>query len=280
LWHRAFVCVKRAIHLIRVFTPFLAVTLIVSWTSDQSWRDYWLDMMIATLESAGCSFMKFGQWLSMRPDLLPPDVIRALGRLRNDAPMHSYELTRAAIRDSFGCEIEELFERFDPVPVASGTIAQVHRAVLKAPHELPGGGREVAVKVREPPPVTPAANTPPPVTPAATPPPPVSRPADPAPPGGSGARRRRGSCAPLAGPSIHPPRAPHPCAPPQVRHPKIIEESYVDTRLLFEALDLVGRLFLGTSQPFDKDAFNMALQRQVRGEGWRWRSALSLSLSL
>ena len=71
MWHRAFVCVKRAIHLIRVFTPFLAVTLIVSWTSDQSWRDYWLNMMIATLESAGCSFMKFGQWLSMRPDLLP-----------------------------------------------------------------------------------------------------------------------------------------------------------------------------------------------------------------
>eukprot|EP00291_Cryptomonas_curvata_P004997 CAMPEP_0172206100 /NCGR_PEP_ID=MMETSP1050-20130122/33015_1 /TAXON_ID=233186 /ORGANISM="Cryptomonas curvata, Strain CCAP979/52" /LENGTH=113 /DNA_ID=CAMNT_0012885115 /DNA_START=75 /DNA_END=413 /DNA_ORIENTATION=- len=46
LWHRIFVCVKRAIHLIRVFTPFLAVTLIVSWTSDQRWRDYWLDMMI------------------------------------------------------------------------------------------------------------------------------------------------------------------------------------------------------------------------------------------
>ena len=49
----------------------------------------------------------------------------------------------------------------------------------------------------------------------------------------------------------------------KVRHPNIVEESFVDTRLLFEVLDRVGRLVLGTSQPFDKDSFNRALQRQV-----------------
>jgi hypothetical protein len=44
--------------------------------------------------------MKLGQWLSMRPDLFPPDVIEALSRLRNDAPSHTYEHTRATIRQA------------------------------------------------------------------------------------------------------------------------------------------------------------------------------------
>mmetsp|Transcript_10936 Transcript_10936/g.30610 ORF Transcript_10936/g.30610 Transcript_10936/m.30610 type:complete len:535 (-) Transcript_10936:119-1723(-) len=193
-YYQMFVTVKRAVHLIRVFTPFFALSIWISFTSDPEWRQYWLDEMIRTLESAGCSFMKFGQWLSMRPDLLPQDVIKALGRLRNDAPSHTYEWTRRAIRESFGCEIEEIFDYFDPSPVASGTIAQVHRGILKPHNALSDGNLEVAVKVR---------------------------------------------------------------------HPGILEESFVDTRLLFEALDVIGRLILNTSQPFDKDAFNKALQRQV-----------------
>jgi aarF domain-containing kinase len=194
-WFRWYVTAKRAVHLISVFVPFAAVSLAVSiFSEDTGLREFWLGMMIRTLEKAGCSFMKFGQWLSMRPDLFPQDVIQALGRLRNDAPAHSFEHTRKAIKDSFGMEIEELFEKFDEKPVASGTIAQVHRALLKPEHAMPGGEREVAVKVR---------------------------------------------------------------------HPNVIQESYVDTRLLFEALDVIGTTLLRTTQPFDKNAFNQALQRQV-----------------
>lgn len=186
---------RRAVHLISVFVPFAAVSLAVTiWSNDTDLRRYWLGMMIRTLENAGCSFMKFGQWLSMRPDLFPPDVIKALAKLRNDAPAHSFEHTRSVIIESFGMDIEDLFESFEKVPVASGTIAQVHRAVLKIEHAMEGGVRDVAVKVR---------------------------------------------------------------------HPHVVSESYIDTRLLFEALDLVGNVLLNTSQPFDKRAFNLALQKQV-----------------
>jgi aarF domain-containing kinase len=194
-WFRWYVTAKRAVHLITVFVPFAAVSLAVTvFSEDIGLREYWLDMMIRTLEKAGCSFMKFGQWLSMRPDLFPQDVIQALSKLRNDAPAHSWEHTRQSIKDSFGLEIEDLFDRFEEKPVASGTIAQVHRAFLKEEHAMPGGVREVAVKVR---------------------------------------------------------------------HPNVVQESYVDTSLLFEALDVIGQTLLKTTQPFDKRAFNQALQRQV-----------------
>jgi len=187
--------VRRAVYLIAVFTPFAALSVYVSFNKDEKLRQYWLDQMVKTLETAGCSFMKFGQWLSMRPDLLPQDVIQALARLRNDAPSHDFEYTRQAIRESFGKEIEEIFEAFAEKPIASGTIAQVYRAVLRPEHVKEGWGqREVAVKVR---------------------------------------------------------------------HPHVIAESYIDTRLLFEALEIIGLAFMELSSPFDKDSFNRALQRQV-----------------
>ncbi|EKX39370.1 hypothetical protein GUITHDRAFT_143567 [Guillardia theta CCMP2712] len=157
-WYRLYIVARRAVYLVIVFAPFTAVSLVQTLNPNDPWlREYWLEMMVKTLEKAGCSFMKFGQWLSMRPDLFPPDVIRALSRLRNDgkmtrrdAPSHDFEYTRKAIEESFGRTIEELFDEFDKVPVASGTIAQVHKGVLKPEFALEGGQREVAVKVRHP----------------------------------------------------------------------------------------------------------------------------------
>ena len=65
-----------------------------------------------------------------RADLFAPDMILALGKLRNDAPAHSMEHTRRAVEDTLGAPLETFFEEFAPLPVASGTIAQVHPSAL------------------------------------------------------------------------------------------------------------------------------------------------------
>ena len=63
-------------------------------------------------------------------DLFAPDMIAALGKLRNDAPAHSMEHTRRAVEESLGAPLETFFEEFAPLPVASGTIAQVDLSAL------------------------------------------------------------------------------------------------------------------------------------------------------
>ncbi|HEY1395561.1 ubiquinone biosynthesis regulatory protein kinase UbiB [Roseateles sp.] len=95
------------------------------------------------LERLGPIFVKFGQLLSTRRDLVPPDMIEELSRLQDNVPPFPAELSRELIERAFGRRIEELFATFDAEPVASASIAQVHFATL---HD----GREVAVKVLRP----------------------------------------------------------------------------------------------------------------------------------
>ncbi|MFX1680952.1 ubiquinone biosynthesis regulatory protein kinase UbiB [Mitsuaria sp. CC2] len=95
------------------------------------------------LERLGPIFVKFGQLLSTRRDLVPPDMIEELSRLQDNVPPFPAELSRELIERAFGRRIEALFATFDAEPVASASIAQVHFATL---HD----GREVAVKVLRP----------------------------------------------------------------------------------------------------------------------------------
>jgi len=95
------------------------------------------------LEALGPLFVKFGQVLSTRRDLLPPDIADELARLQDKVPPFSTELAHAQLARSFGRPVTEVFEQFDPLPVASASIAQVHFAVLP-------GGRECAVKILRP----------------------------------------------------------------------------------------------------------------------------------
>ncbi|WP_431050670.1 ubiquinone biosynthesis regulatory protein kinase UbiB [Roseateles sp. L2-2] len=95
------------------------------------------------LERLGPIFVKFGQLLSTRRDLVPPDMLEELSRLQDNVPPFPAELSRELIERAFGRRIEELFATFDAEPVASASIAQVHFATL---HD----GREVAVKVLRP----------------------------------------------------------------------------------------------------------------------------------
>jgi aarF domain-containing kinase len=147
---RLFVCVKRMFILSCLFVPCAAVGVVAKITEDESWREYFLDMLVWAFECAGCGFQKFGQWMSMRPDMFPPDVIHAMEKLRQEVPAHSHAHTKKMIKDSFGKDIEDIFEWFDETPIASGTIAQVHKAIIRPEYSNNGQRQEVAVKVRHP----------------------------------------------------------------------------------------------------------------------------------
>ena len=100
------------------------------------------------LESLGPIFVKFGQMLSTRRDLLPAEFADELARLQDRVPPFDPELAIRQIRQSLGKNPDELFATFDRVPVASASIAQVHFATLRA--DANGLQREVAVKVLRP----------------------------------------------------------------------------------------------------------------------------------
>ena len=95
------------------------------------------------LEELGPTYIKLGQILSTRPDLIPAEFVDELALLQDAVPPFDFSAAEALIRQEFGVEPAELFERITPEPVASASIGQVHRAVLKS-------GEPVAVKFRRP----------------------------------------------------------------------------------------------------------------------------------
>ena len=95
------------------------------------------------LEELGPTFVKLGQILSTRPDLLPPDFIIELSRLQDEVPPAPWEESRPVIESALDQTIAETFFVFDPTPIASASLAQVYGAILP-------DGSEVVVKVQRP----------------------------------------------------------------------------------------------------------------------------------
>ncbi|MGN6153362.1 MAG: ubiquinone biosynthesis regulatory protein kinase UbiB [Lysobacteraceae bacterium] len=95
------------------------------------------------LQELGPIFVKFGQILSTRRDLMPPDIAVELALLQDRVAPFDGETARRIVETALGQDIREAFEHFDTVPLASASIAQVHAARLP-------GGREVVVKVLRP----------------------------------------------------------------------------------------------------------------------------------
>jgi ubiquinone biosynthesis protein len=94
-------------------------------------------------EALGATFVKLGQILSSRPDLLSPEVAFSLARLQDEVAPFAEDQVPVLLAAAFGRPPGEVFARFEPQPLASASVAQVHRAEL---HD----GREVAVKIRRP----------------------------------------------------------------------------------------------------------------------------------
>jgi ubiquinone biosynthesis protein len=95
------------------------------------------------LDELGPTFVKFGQLLSTRPDVVPPDIVSELRGLQDDVRPFPFDQVRRVIEEELGLTLEQAFVEFDEVPLAAASIGQVHRAVLP-------NGREVAVKVQRP----------------------------------------------------------------------------------------------------------------------------------
>ena len=95
------------------------------------------------LEELGPTFIKMGQILSTRPDLLPVEFIRELGKLQDDVPPFGFDQARQIIEKELGVPIKQVFQEFDETPLASASLGQVHRARF-------AGGEEIAVKVQRP----------------------------------------------------------------------------------------------------------------------------------
>lgn len=113
-----------------------------SFDSEQFKKDRWIRLR-KVLEELGPTWVKFGQILSSRPGLLPDDLTNELTKLQDAVPPFSHEDVIRQFEDGMGVRPETLFESFETIPIASASIAQVHRAVTK-------DGRKVAVKIRRP----------------------------------------------------------------------------------------------------------------------------------
>lgn len=96
-----------------------------------------------SLEELGPAFIKLGQFLSTRPDLIGYEMAKSFDYLRDQLPSFSFYEASKIIANEFGKNIDELFNKFEKEPIAAASIAQVHKAITK-------DGKTVAVKVRRP----------------------------------------------------------------------------------------------------------------------------------
>jgi ubiquinone biosynthesis protein len=95
------------------------------------------------LDELGPTFVKFGQLLSTRPDVVPPDIVAELRALQDDVRPFPYADVERTIQEELGQPVGRLFVEFDETPLAAASIGQVHRAMLP-------NGRRVVVKVQRP----------------------------------------------------------------------------------------------------------------------------------
>ena len=96
-----------------------------------------------TLERLGPTFIKFGQVLSVRPDLIPKSYIKELEKLQDSVPPFSYDIAKQQVKKELGKDINEVFPSFEKKPLASASISQVYKATLK-------DGKKAAVKIQRP----------------------------------------------------------------------------------------------------------------------------------
>jgi ubiquinone biosynthesis protein len=133
-----------AILLVHALVWFLGWLGLLLSLRNKATRQAWFARRLASLLIAlGATFVKVGQIMSTRPDLFPPHIIAALTRLQDNVGAFSWRAVERTIAEDLGKPIGELYASFEHEPIASASVAQVHRATLPS-------GEEVAVKVRRP----------------------------------------------------------------------------------------------------------------------------------
>jgi ubiquinone biosynthesis protein len=126
-----------------LFRPVRFVAYLLPWNWFRRQREPRAPRIRRTLEDLGPIFVKFGQILSTRRDLLPDDIAEELAQLQDNVPPFPGSVARAIVEDAYGKPLNEIFRNFDTEPFASASIAQVHAATLL-------DGKEVIVKVVRP----------------------------------------------------------------------------------------------------------------------------------
>jgi len=101
------------------------------------------DAFAEALKKMGPTYIKFGQVLSTRPDVVPPEYVKALESLQDKIEPFSFADVERIVEEELKVRISKLFQEFESTPVAAASLGQVHRAVLR-------DGREVVVKVQRP----------------------------------------------------------------------------------------------------------------------------------
>jgi len=145
----------RFFHLSFMFTPVFVTALPAFLSSFFRDNVFW-SLLVKALSRSGPAFIKWGQWASTRADMFPQRLCEEMSLLHANAPSHSFKYTKGlveqALQEGGTCDgkcFDTVFDAFEPKPVASGSIAQVHKAKIRNSNpDLPG--TDVAIKVRHP----------------------------------------------------------------------------------------------------------------------------------
>ena len=140
---RPWVAVPRLIQVLWSLTGLILVLLVRGGSSDAEVQRSLARSILNTLTGLGPCFIKVGQALSTRPDLVRRDWLEELTRLQDDLPAFSHAIALKRIEEELGAPAEELFEEFPDHPVAAASLGQVYKARLQ-------GDAWVAVKVQRP----------------------------------------------------------------------------------------------------------------------------------
>ncbi|HKY70030.1 MAG TPA: ubiquinone biosynthesis regulatory protein kinase UbiB [Gammaproteobacteria bacterium] len=147
LFHISFVLIKydldNFIWTNSLFAPFRFLILFFPWRWGKHKTLPRGEAIQKALEELGPIFVKFGQLLSVRRDLLPDDIALSLAKLQDNVPPFDSQVAINNIEKSLGHSVHELFQSFNPIPLAAASIAQIHEATLQ-------NGEKVVIKILRP----------------------------------------------------------------------------------------------------------------------------------